>query len=414
MRDFLDSTPTWGRQTLEVASAPAPSPTGRPYTPYPYRDLPPTPWDCARHAPLGPAPVAAVRQGDFHLFPCLPAELRLQIWSQAMLAACEYGRVHRARLVAVEDAPDTDGVPSKTPRLELAATPQLASSTRATRALLATCSEARREALSHLLSVLQDTLPLHNGGVLRCNLIKDIILLDSLSPSLLHSFSHPANHSLLRGIRRLGLDLTPQIFIPSTPSPASSPLPAETESALVSLTSLPSLTNLYLLQAPARVSLPNVQSNDNQGEEEEEEEDHLFFDATTITSTATTITNRPAAKKKRMWWYTARPPPAFCVGDSYYYAHLARLVRVLCRLRAGVVLLGGRTERDDHGNDRGDNDGEAPRGARIRLLGCYSSASCHDDEEGWEVSSPERCLEVGLGPEPRFVQWEWVCQCLDC
>jgi hypothetical protein len=36
------------------------------------------------------------------------------------------------------------------------------------------------------------------------------------------------------------------------------------------------------------------------------------------------------------------------------------------------------------------------------------------EEERLMLSSPERCLEVALGREPRWVQWEWVCQCLDC
>ena len=54
------------------------------------------------------------------------------------------------------------------------------------------------------------------------------------------------------------------------------------------------------------------------------------------------------------------------------------------------------------------------RGVRVRLLGQYFYESGGGGVEGREESSPTRCLEVGLAREPRWVQWEWVCQSLGC
>lgn len=51
----------------------------------------------------------------------------------------------------------------------------------------------------------------------------------------------------------------------------------------------------------------------------------------------------------------------------------------------------------------GDGDGDG-----------YGSGEEGEGGKGLMLSNPERCLEIALGREPRWVQWEWVCQCLDC
>ena len=76
---------------------------------------------------------------------------------------------------------------------------------------------------------------------------------------------------------------------------------------------------------------------------------------------------------------------------------LERLQWVRLRvLRHYVVVVDDMDEEGGSGDGEGQGEGRGDRGGLLLL------------------SSPEKCLEVGLGREPRWVQWEWVCQCLDC
>ncbi|KAK3904527.1 hypothetical protein C8A05DRAFT_13615 [Staphylotrichum tortipilum] len=330
------------RQTLDLgAPEPAPSPIGRPYSPYPYRELPPTPQEWEKSAQSSPAPTSAVHNGTFHMFPYLPAELRLQIWNHAVISATSHARVHRVRLaVGTHAAILHDDEPHTAPKLALIPTPRLVDSTHATRSLLSACSEARQECMRSP-SALPDTLPLRGGGLLRCDLARDILLLEDLSAPLLLELTRLHCHACralplaLARTRHLGLDLAPLLDESAGTGEENAPIPAELETALVSLAaSFPHLEQIHLLQP------------------------------------------------------TAAP---------------------------AVV-----TDRDDEEGVLG-----RLRGVRVRVLGRYVAASVGEmmgglengegrGEGGWEETSPERCLEVGLGGEARWVQWEWVCQCLDC
>ena len=409
MRDRFADTPTWHRQPpLDLASEPASSPTGRPYSPYPYRDLPHTSREWEKHAPAEQTVAAVVRHGDFQLFRYLPAELRLEIWSQAMLAACEHGKVHRVRFAPASSPTDDDDkdndVPPKTPRLELAATPHLADSTRTIRSLLSTCSEARHQALTYrpLSTLLPDTLPLQNGGLFRCNLSKDILLLENATSSLLVQLTHPHNQPLLHSLSQthhLGLDLLP-VLQRTTATSATTQLPAETETALLSLAaSLPSLTQISLLQPPATTSSGPPHSSSQEG-------DHIFLGGHATAS--------PQSEGgKRGLWYTTCPPAAFHLDNAgSYYGRLARLVRALCQVRQAFRL---RDLLDVDLPVEGAMEQSRVRGVRVRLLGQYFYESGGGGiVKEREESSPTRCLEVGLAQEPRWVQWEWVCQSLGC
>lgn len=433
------STAVCLRQPLDLTSEPAPSPTGRPYSPYPYRDLAPAPREWERHAQPSPTPAPEIHHDRFSLFPLLPIELRLQVWRQAILSAAEHGRVHRIRL-AVSKPLDHEQS-----RLELVVTPRLADSTRATRSLLSTCAESRRESLSHPLSTLPDALPLQHGGLLRCNLSKDIILLEDLSSPILvqlshlhlpchdDSPSHPPLHPLSNA-RHLGLDLAP--CLAQTPTWASYPpvaaapgIPGDVESALVTFAaSLPRLEQIYLLQAPAGVPSP-LSPPGTRAPTSSCSPEHLFFSAQPDSAETAAVVATAAGE-----WYATRPPPSFFVdvdvaagaGRGVYYAHLTRLVRFLCRLRQALDTPV--VEADDIVDEAGLLlllSFERLAGVRVRLLGHYMSGSRAEGMVGekrrgrewegeWEESSPERCLEVALEGEPRWVQWEWVCQCLGC
>ncbi|EAQ92946.1 predicted protein [Chaetomium globosum CBS 148.51] len=343
----------WHRQPLGVlTSQSAFSPSGRPYSPYPYRDLPKTPseWPShARNAKSTPAETQQSHGGSFHLFSYLPAELRLQIWREAMLSACSHGRVHRVHL-AITDAEPSSLEPNNNPTLHILPTPDLAASTRTTRALLASCSEARYELLSLKTTTttttstitsttLPDTLPLSlpatqtnpnsppkPAGLLRLNLTHDMLLLHSLTSTLLFALAdarhaHPALLAPLRGVRHVGLDVAPLLdeaegcaFL--FPGAA---VPPEVESALVGLA-----------------------------------------------------------------------------------------MRFLCQFRQAMDAPAVVTDLDDEAALERLED------VKLRLLGHYVTREAGAETEGWELSSPEKCLEVALGKEPRWVQWEWVCQCLNC
>jgi len=80
-------------------------------------------------------------------------------------------------------------MPTLSPRgkvkLQLVFTPQLWESTLDTRNLLASCAEARSEVLNHL-GLVPDVLLLQGGGILRCDLSRDVIMIEDLSPNLFH------------------------------------------------------------------------------------------------------------------------------------------------------------------------------------------------------------------------------------
>ncbi|KAH6650397.1 hypothetical protein F5144DRAFT_637128 [Chaetomium tenue] len=340
----------WHRQPLgALTSQSACSPSGRPYSPYPYRDLPKTPseWPShARNTKSTPAETQQSHGGSFHLFSYLPAELRLQIWREAMFSACSHGRVHRVHLAIADSEPDSLE-PNSNPILHILPTPDLAASTRATRALLASCSEARHELLSldnntTTTTTLPDTLPISlppahpqtnppsnnpkPAGLLRLNLTSDMLLLASLTSTLLFTLAdarhaHPSLLAPLRGVRHVGLDVAPLLdeaegcaFL--FPGAAVAP---EVESALVGLT-----------------------------------------------------------------------------------------MRFLCQFRQAMDAPAVVTDLDDEVALERLGD------VKLRLLGHYVTREAGAETEGLELSSPEKCLEVALGKEPRWVQWEWVCQCLDC
>ncbi len=132
----------------------------------------------------------------FQFFPFLPAELRLQIWQDAVQSACAYGRVHRLRYGLPQDHHDVPGVikiiknQHKTdlelelelgPEPFLEPTPSLSLSTYAIRVLFSAGRESRASALSSL----PDSIPLgpvgKKGGILRCNLARDVILLEGIT-----------------------------------------------------------------------------------------------------------------------------------------------------------------------------------------------------------------------------------------
>ncbi|KAK3300734.1 uncharacterized protein B0H64DRAFT_414544 [Chaetomium fimeti] len=350
----------WHRQPLGLStSQSACSPGGRPYSPYPYRDLPKTPGEWPpyprNNTKSTPASTQKGHGGNFHLFSYLPAELRLQIWREAMLSACQQGRVHRVRLAITNSEPDspegnnnTNNIPQSQPKptLHILPTPHLVSSTRATRALLASCSEARHELLSldnnnntttttitsttlpNTLPISSPTNPHHSStaGILRLNLAHDLLLISEISSALLFTLSdarhtNPALLAPLRGARHLGLDVAPLLDEAAGcaflfPGAAVSP---EVESALVGLT-----------------------------------------------------------------------------------------MRFLCQFRQAMDAPAVVTDLDDEAGLERLED------VKLRLLGHYVTREDGAEAEGLELSSPERCLEYALGKEPRWVQWEWVCQCLDC
>ncbi|KAK4044388.1 hypothetical protein C8A01DRAFT_12213 [Parachaetomium inaequale] len=350
MPEKLTVTP-WNRQPPELTPKSASSPSGRPYSPYPYRDLPKTPseWPARTHTTPS-TPASHAHQDNFHLFSYLPAELRLQIWREAMLEACSHPRVHRVRL-AVTQSPNQDdnsnnssttnnNPPPKEPALglQILPTPHLTTSTHATRALLSTCSEARAELLTPGATLFPDTLPLFAGGsgkqsgrrsgILRCNLAVDVLLLDALDSDLLFRIDdalHCDHHrpELLSGVRHLGLDVAPLL--------------EEAEWGGASM---------------------------------------LFSGAAVSPAVETALVGVVAAG----------------------------VMRFLCQFRQAMDSPAVVTDLDDQ-------EGlERLEGVKLRLLGHYVTGS----RDGLELSSPERCLEVALGREPRWVQWEWVCQCLDC
>ncbi|KAK4148551.1 hypothetical protein C8A00DRAFT_38876, partial [Chaetomidium leptoderma] len=271
-------------------------------------------------------------------------------------------KVHRIRLAIAEsslDATNGDGPPpqKKQPRLEIVATPHLSDSTFTTRALLSTCAEARKEALSHSLPTLPDTLPLRGGGILRCNLTNDIITLESLSPAALFQINnnllcHSNNPRLLltplSAIRHLGLDPTPLLQQEPTTTPSfAAPvpiIPPELETALLTFTAsfFPGLEQVYLLLQPTAAITTTPPGHAPPPPPRSSE--HVFYGS----GGGEPITG--SKKGGEEWWYTTRPPASYWVTDAYH-AHLARLVRFLCRFRqalldgpAAVVVV---TDRDE-------------------------------------------------------------------
>jgi hypothetical protein len=106
-------------------------------------------------------------------------------------------------------------------------------------------------------------------------------------------------------------------------------------------------------------------------------------------------------------WYTTSPFPSYYV-DGEYYPRLTKTMRFLCQFRQAMDAPAVVTDLDDEAGLERLED------VKLRLLGHYVTREDGADSEGLKLSSPEKCLEIALGKEPRWVQWEWVCQCLDC
>ncbi|KAL2147706.1 hypothetical protein VTI28DRAFT_7058 [Corynascus sepedonium] len=347
-----------------------------------------------------------------------------------------------------------------TPTLRILPTVHLAASTYATRALLSSCSEARRELLppSSAASIfLPDTLPLHcayhrsylegreessssessslpfqpskaRGGVVRLNLARDLVLLDSLSADLLLQLADaryfaPGLLAPLRGVRRLGLDVGGLLSSSSSSVdvrrdddgddgessdgtsllPEGAVVPPMVEMALVRLVGLLGgsrrLEGVYLLGGSAWLEggggsegqvHKGVIPAQGKGEKEDQGKGYVFVGG-----------------KAESEWYTTRPFPSYYVDDAYH-ARLARLMRFLCQFRQAMDAPAVITDMDD------EEVLERLEGTKLRFLGHYVSRPASVKPQGLALSSPERCLEVALGREPRWVQWEWVCQCFDC
>lgn len=477
----------WHRQPLGLlTSQSACSPGGRPYSPYPYRDLPKTPseWPShARNTKSTPAETQQSHSGNFHLFSYLPAELRLQIWRQAMLSACSHGRVHRVELAITDSEPASSGLNSK-PTLHILPTSDLVASTRATRALLASCSEARYELLSLnnnsssssttiTGTTLPDTLPIslpptptptqtqahptptrtrtptpihtppptnthpQPAGILRLNLTHDILLLPPLTSTLLFALSdarhaHPSLFAPLRGVRLVGLDVAPLLAESEGcggggagggrgllfPGAAVSP---EVESALVGVVGagLPRVEGVFLLSGGGRAGVdaglvgmgfggggvvggPGGEGEGGEGGEGGGEGGEGGRGQGCVFAGADGDAGGVGKE-----WYTTSPFPSYYV-DWEYYARLTKTMRFLCQFRQAMDAPAVVTDLDDEAGLERLED------VKLRLLGHYVTREDGADSEGLELSSPEKCLEVALGKEPRWVQWEWVCQCLDC
>jgi hypothetical protein len=279
---------------------------------------------------------------------------------------------------------------------------------------------------------------------------------------------------LLTSTRHLGLDLAPLLEETADSSylHASAAIHPELETALVTfVASFPHLEQVYLLQASAAVCdgdvVPIPAEHVFGGGDAASTIPPLSTTATTTTTataTATTTnttitltttsptpaittittssstphpsppTHKLSAPPSREY-YTTRPFPSYRVTQAYY-THLTRLMRFLCQFRQGLDAPAVVTDLMEEAGLV-----ERLEGVKVRLLGHYVAVSgaaggggggggddgASDDgewgvegsgqgreEERLMLSSPERCLEVALGREPRWVQWEWVCQCLDC
>ncbi|KAL2161681.1 hypothetical protein VTH06DRAFT_8243 [Thermothelomyces fergusii] len=370
-----------------------------------------------------------------------------------MLAACAACRVHRVRLtITSHKASDNDGLTSPSsrpttemrktiPSLQIHPTAHLAASTFATRALLSACAEARHELLRPgiLSECLPDALPVHfhprprdgnaggtqgpatpSRGVVRLNLARDILLLDSLSADLLVQLADaryldPGLLNPLRGVSRLGLDVG-RLIAPSETEGAGDGsrwigggdggadlsegvvLPTMVEMALARLVGLMGggrgLEAVYLLGESAWVGggdRDEAQKPWDMTPIQGKGQGHLFLGG-----------------EGESEWYSTRPFPSYYV-DGTYHARLARLMRLLCRLRQAMDAPAVVTDSDD------EEVLERLEDTRLRILGHYHVVPPGSGRpEGLQLSSPELCLEAALGREPRWVQWEWVCQCLDC
>ncbi|KAH6619434.1 hypothetical protein B0J18DRAFT_244449 [Chaetomium sp. MPI-SDFR-AT-0129] len=469
MRETLTIVPTHGQPERLPVSQTVTSPGGRPYSPYPFRDLPRTPSPGERsphiqqhnsHHHHGRQPTtkpgAAQRPKPndtiFSLFPYLPTEIRLQIWREAMHSACPQRRVLRLRLAAAESTSpepphdaDADGSLHSNNHLQIFPTRHLALSTQSTRSLLASCPEARCELLPLLLTnptsftqhnsvplSLPDTVPLWyspNGqdkgtigrGILRCNLRTDLVVLEGLTSDLLLGLfgEEPQRRAgdgeqdrrgcstllgpegVLSGVRHIGLDvrgLLEEIASHGVDQRAVVTALIRLVSALGQRCCSPdgrkekgetrvgSLKGVYLLVDTAVIN--------GSGHEEGEEARGLWEGGSPDTQDGV--------------WYTTQPPPSYYVNDGYY-THLTRLMWLLCRFRE---VMDAPALMEPSGDEKGLG---SLRGVNLKLVGRYVVAGQSNGMEGGlQLSSPERSLEIALGSEPRWMQWEWVCQCLGC
>jgi hypothetical protein len=344
-----------------------------------------------------------------------------------MLSACSHPRVHRVRL-AVTQSPNNQDDNESGLGLAILPTPHLTPSTYATRALLSTCSEARAELLALGTTFFPDTIPLFRRGgkqcgILRCNLAADILLLDALDSDLLlqindalHYHDHHQKGSVmdaLAGVRHLGLDVAPLLDDVEGCGTASMLFPGAAvspavETALVGVVAggFPAVEGVYLLSGSRAV----VEAGGEGGAAVVPQDSGLA--AVFLGVDGVELVDGEAGRGKGFEivrgqgseWYTTRPFPLYYVDGAVYYAHLTKVMRFLCQFRQAMDAPAVVTDLDDQ-------EGlERLEGVKLRLLGHYVTGS----RDGLELSSPERCLEVALGREPRWVQWEWVCQCLDC
>ncbi|KAK3393425.1 hypothetical protein B0H63DRAFT_458198 [Podospora didyma] len=255
---------------------------------------------------------------QFHLFSNLPAEIQLRIWWHAAEAACLHARVHRVGCVVTGTRPlnddtligrklgtddeDTEKIPEPTPtqyenlKFELLPTASLIQSTQSSRALLATCFDARRETIV-LQRRLPDIIPLHGGGVIRCDLSKDMIMIEDINATFLmemreNTFGAEGIFDDLQAIKYLGLDV---LGDSETFMEMQSGHP-RCEAAFVKFVgSFPHLQHIYLLQSTA--ALDDV----HYGEvAEHKETDHFFLGSATARE-----------------WYSTQPLHYYWVEESY-------------------------------------------------------------------------------------------------
>ncbi|KAK3382769.1 hypothetical protein B0T24DRAFT_22647 [Lasiosphaeria ovina] len=263
----------------------------------------------------GEAAAGGNPENVFHLFPILPPELRLRVWHHAMGAAAANSRVHRVRCVITSPTDsDGDGCLEGT-KLELEPTPALVDSTQGVRALMGACYESRIEIL-RCHSLLPDNLFLRGGGVLRCDLSKDVIMLDDVTVAFLVKFRQlglevEKMSDGLSGIEHLGLDI---LSDRETFMDAESGHP-RCEAALVKFaSSFPRLRQVYLLQPPA--ALDAAQAAEQRGRRAfAAARNHLFLGSSTVAE-----------------WYSTQPLSYYWV-DGAYHGDLDCLTRVLCGFR---------------------------------------------------------------------------------
>ncbi|KAK3941133.1 hypothetical protein QBC46DRAFT_432670 [Diplogelasinospora grovesii] len=185
------------------------------------------------------------KDSAFHRFPVLPAELRLNIWQYAIRSACAPARAHR---ITLSWNPDL--------KLSIGATPGLSDSTRTLRYLTSSCIDARREFLRMQPGLLPDVIPIGIGsprGILRCNLQKDLILVegmgrDQFAELRLHHLFGPEFFAPIANVHSLGLTLMDELHSLELLLGGPLDVPAAEQQAFVDFAaSFPHLRNIFIL-----------------------------------------------------------------------------------------------------------------------------------------------------------------------